>query len=140
MLDFSKLKFDVIDLNVNANPDLFVNQNCITFSRRCLEDLSYPQYVQYCVDCEHKVFAVRPCKGNETKAVQFSKPKAEQTGKLTTNSRNLHDIVAALINDYDAKSRYRITGQYDAENRIMYFDMADAEVSMFHKQKESLQA
>lgn len=36
-IDFSKVNLEVIDLNTNANPDLYVNRNGITFSKRILE-------------------------------------------------------------------------------------------------------
>lgn len=46
-IDFSKINLEVIDINTNADPDIYINQNGITFSKRVLEDLNYPQNVQY---------------------------------------------------------------------------------------------
>ena len=130
-IDFSNINLEVIDLSTNATPDIFINQNCITFSKRVLEDLGYPQNVQYCVDAIHNVFAIRFCKGNEAKATPFSKPKPEQTSTLSCSNKNLRDVVVTLIPEYDAKKRYKITGEYDSENRVMYFDMTTAEESMY---------
>ena len=130
-IDFSDIKLEVIDINTNATPDIFINQNCITFTRRVLDDLGYPQNVQYCVDAARKVFAVRACKGNEAKAAPFSKPKAEQSKTLSVGNRNLREVVATMIPNHDAKKRYRVTGEFDSENRVMYFDMASAEESDF---------
>lgn len=67
-INFSTINLEVIDINTNAAPDIFINQNGITFSKRVLEDLNYPQNVQYCLDAAHKVFAIRVCNGNEAKA------------------------------------------------------------------------
>ena len=128
-IDFKSITLEVIDLNTNASPDIFINQNLITFSKRVLEDLNYPQNVQYCVDSTNKVFAIRPCKGNEAKATPFSKPKAEQTTTLTCGSKNLRDIITTLIPNFNPKRRYKITGEYDSENRVMYFDLTTAEES-----------
>ena len=128
-INFSNITLEVIDLSVNSTPDIYINQKFITFSRRVLEDLNYPQYVQYCLDATHKVFAIRSCKGNEAKATPFSKPRTEQTKTLSVGSKNLRDIIATMIPNYDSKKRYRIVGEYDSENRVMYYDMSTAEES-----------
>ena len=130
-INFSNINLEVIDLYINATPDIYINQNCITFSKRVLEDLNYPPHVQYCMDATHKIFAIRVCKGNEAKASPFSKPKSEQTTTVSSGSKNLRDLIVLMIPDYDAKKRYKITGEYDSENRIMYYDMTTAEESIY---------
>ena len=107
--DFSSITLEVIDINTNADPDLYINQNGITFSKRVLEDMNYPQNVQYCTDPAHSVFAVRICKSNEAKATSFCKPRAEQTTTYSTGNKNLKD------------------------GKTMYFVMTEAEVSEFRK-------
>ena len=128
-IDFNSINLEVLDLNTNAKPDIFITQKGITFSRRVLDDLGYPQNVQYCVDAAHNVFAIRVCKGNEAKAAPFSKPKAEQTATLVSKNKNLRDIVTAMFSNFNPKKRYKVTGEYEAESRVMYFDMATAEES-----------
>lgn len=130
-INFNSINLEIIDINTNAEPDLYINQNGITFSRRILEDLNYPQNVQYCLDATNKVFAIRACKSNEAKATPFSKPKAEQTSTLNTTNKNLREIVVTMIPDFDPKKRYKVTGQYEPEGKVMYFDMATAEESNF---------
>lgn len=130
-INFSNINLEVIDLATNATPDIYINQNGITFSKRVLEELGYPQNVQYCMDAAQHVFAIRPCKGNEAKATPFSKPKGEQTTTLACGNKNIHDTVAQLIKDYNPKMRYKVTGFYSAENKVMYFDMNEAEESLF---------
>ena len=39
----------------------------------------------------------------------------------------------ALIPDAESNQRYKVTGEYDAENRVIYFDMTTAEASDFFK-------
>ena len=109
-INFSTINLEVIDINTNATPDIFINQNGITFSKRVLEDLNYPQNVQYGFDPEHHIFAIRVCKSNESKAAPFSKPRAEQTTTLSCSNKNLKEIVAKLIPDYKEKKRYKVTG------------------------------
>jgi hypothetical protein len=101
-----------------------------------LEDLNYPQNVQYCIDSEQQIFAIRPCKSNEAKAVQFSKPKTEQTATLSVSNKNLLEALRSLIKDYDPKKRYKVVGQYDSENKVMYYEMAAAEISIYRTVKE----
>ena len=132
-INFSNINLEVVDLNTNASPDIFINQNCITFSKRVLEDLNYPQYVQYCVDAEHKVFAVRGCKGTESKATAFSKPKTEQPGTLSCTNKNLRDVIGAMIPDFDGKQRYKIKGEFDSENRVMFFDLTTVQKCSYRK-------
>lgn len=134
-IDFNSITLEVIDINTNAKPDIFINQNSITFSRRVLDDLNFPQNVQYCVNANQKIFAIRACKSNDAKATPFSKPKAEQTSTLVCNNKNLRDVIAAMITDYDKKQRYKVVGEYDSENRVMYFDMATAEKATYRKEE-----
>jgi len=42
--DFSALNFETIDSNINAYPDMFLNQNGVTFTKKVLEDLGYPLF------------------------------------------------------------------------------------------------
>ncbi len=135
-IDFSKINLEIIDINTNANPDIYINQNGITFSKRVLEELNYPQNVQYSIDPSQCVFAVRICKSNEAKAAAFSKPRGEQTTTLSCNNKNLKEIVCRLIPSYDETLRYKVTGEYDSENRVMYFDMSSAEESQFRAKKQ----
>ena len=75
-IDFSALKLTVMDFNAysHTDPEIFVNRSGITFSRGVLETLNYPSYVQYLIDPKSHVFAVRACKGNETKEPLNNKP------------------------------------------------------------------
>lgn len=131
---FANINLEVIDINLNATPDIYVNQNGITFSKRVLEDLNYPQNVQYCLDAENRIFAVRPCKTNEQKATPFSKGRGEHRGStLSCNNKNLHEVLKKMVPDYDASKRYRVVGEFDAENRTIYYDMTTAEISMFRR-------
>lgn len=135
-IDFTNINLEIIDININATPDIFINQNGVTFSKRVLEDLNYPSNVQYGIDADKRIFAIRVCKSKDSKAVPFSKPKTEQTTTLSCGNKNLHDVLAALIPNYEKNNRYKISGEFDSENKIMYYDMTTAELSMFRAPKE----
>ena len=76
--DFSALNFETIDSNINAYPDMYLNQNGVTFTKKVLEDLGYPAYVLCLLDAKAKVFAIRMCKSNEPKGFKFSKPRGNR--------------------------------------------------------------
>jgi hypothetical protein len=135
-MDFSNLQFDLIDITTNATPDLFVNLNGVTFTRKVVSDLGFPANVQYSINAEHGIIAMKPCKGNESKASAFSKPEKEQTKTITTTNPNLREVMTNMIPNYNPKKRYKIVGQFDAEKHIMYFDMTTAEISDFKKGKD----
>lgn len=134
--DFSKVTLKVIDINMGNIPEMFVNQNNISFSKRVLEDMGYPTYVQYCVDAEQAVFAIRACKGTEAKAVAFVKEKNDQAKTLGCGNKNIHEVVTRLIPEYQPKKRYKLEGHYDNENKIMYYDLREAVVSMYYKEEK----
>ena len=82
--DFSALNFETIDSNINAYPDMFLNQNGVTFTKKVLEDLGYPAFVLCLLDAKARVFAIRSCKSNEPKGFKFSKPRGEQKRKANS--------------------------------------------------------
>ena len=137
-IDLSTLKLAVMDFNMYAHtdPDIFINRGSVTFSRGALDCLNYPAYVQFLIDPEKHVFAVRVCKGNEAKASAFSKPRGEQTSTVCSNVRAVHDAVAHLIPSYDETKRYRVRGQYFPEEKTLCFPMNDAEIKMFLHDKK----
>lgn len=135
-IDFSSINLEVIDLSINSYPDIFINQNNVSFSKRVIEDLNYPPFVQYCVDASHKIFAIRACKGSEAKATPFSKQKGEQAKNIVCTKKSLRDTLLALIPEGDANQRYKITGEYDVENRVMYFDMTTAKKSSYFNESD----
>ena len=134
--DFSKINLKVIDINMNNTPDMYINQNGITFSKRVIEDMNKPAYVQYCVDVEHSVFAIRACKGNESRAVPFVKGNSEQLKTISCGNKNIHEVITRFIPDYQAKKRYKVEGHYDSENKIMYYDLSEAVLSNFFKEEK----
>lgn len=134
--DFSNITLKVIDINMNSDPDMYVNQNGITFSKRVLEDMNNPTYVQYCTDIENSVFAVRACKGTESRAVSFVKGHNEQPKTISCTNKNIHEVITRLIPNYQAKKRYKVAGHYDSENKIMYYDLREAVLCNFFKDEK----
>ena len=136
-IDFSSITLEFVDISTNATPDIYVNQNSITFSKRVLEELNYPQNVQFGIDAAQHIFTIKPCKGNESRATPFSKPKTEQTSVLSMSNKNLFEIVTKLMPDYQSGNgiRYKVTGVFDIENKVMYYDMTTAEATEYRAPK-----
>ncbi len=124
--DFSALNFETLDPQVNAYPDIFVNVNGVTFTKKVVEDLGYPAYVRCMLDAKARVFAVRMCKSNEPRGFKFSKPRGEQKTTINLTSKNVIDpIRAAMADTWDAKKRYRVRGFWVADEKTMCFDLSE---------------
>ena len=122
--DFSALNFETIDSNINAYPDMFLNQNGATFTKKVLEDLGYPAFVLCLLDAKARVFAIRSCKSNEPKSFKFSKPKGEQKGVVTISNKNLLDPLRAVTGeDWIPGKRYKVRGFWVADAKTMCFDL-----------------
>ncbi len=125
--DFSALNLVTIDSNVNAYPDMFINQNGITFSKKVIEYLGYPAHVLCMLDPKAKVFAVRMCKSNEPKGFKFSKSRSEQKGVVTIVNKNLLDPLRAITEgNWLPGKRYKIRGFWVADEKTMCFDLNEA--------------
>ncbi len=125
--DFNALNFETLDSNVNAYPDIFVNVNGVTFTKKVVEDLGYPAYVLCQLDPKNKVFAIRMCKSNEAKGFKFSKPRGEQKGTVSITSKNLTDPIRRCMGDsWKADKRYKVTGFWVADAKTMCFDLSEA--------------
>ena len=103
--DFSALNFETIDSNINAYPDMFLNQNGVTFTKKVLEDLGYPAYVLCLLDAKARVFAIRSCKSNEPKGFKFSKPRGEQKRKVNSTQAVLSSKKAPKHDKKEAQHR-----------------------------------
>lgn len=124
--DFSALNFETLDANVNAYPDIFINQNGVTFTKKVVEDLGYPAYVLCQLDAKNRVFAVRMCKSNEPRGFKFSKPKGEQKTTVSISNKNLVEpIRSAMGKEWERDKRYRVRGFWVADAKTMCFDLSE---------------
>ena len=120
----SPKKLSLIHIYINAYPDMYINQNGVTFTKKVLEDLGYPAYVLCLLDAKAKVFAIRMCKSNEPRGFKFSKPRGEQKGVVTISSKNLLEpLRAATGEDWVPGKRYRVRGSWVADAKTMCFDL-----------------
>ncbi len=124
--DFNALSFETLDANVNAYPDMFVNVNGVTFTKKVVEDLGYPAYVLCQLDAKNKVFAIRMCKSNEPKGFKFSKPRGEQKGTVSISNKNLLEpLRRCMAESWQPDKRYKVTGFWVADAKTMCFDLSE---------------
>lgn len=135
-LDFSNIVLQTVDITTNAKPDMYVSSNRVTFTKKVADDMNYPAFIQFCIDPNHKILALRVCRANEHKAFAFSKSRSEQKSQIILSNRNLRDMLSKMIDSFDDAARYKFTGQYDLENKIMYFDLTDMEIIRNDKTEE----
>ena len=82
--DFSALNFETIDSNINAYPDMFLNQNGVTFTKKVLEVLGYPAYVLCLLDA--KAGYLRSVPARATNRRDSSSPSREANRKVLLRS------------------------------------------------------
>ncbi len=135
--DISKLNLQVIDISMNMSPDIFINLSGITFTKKALEELNYPAYVQYAIDVENKVFAVKACRSTDKGAAPFSKPRGEQTITLSCGNKNVLEPIREVLKTILRESkRYKVTG-FMLDNKTMIFVLPEGAEQAFREQKEN---
>ena len=54
-------------------------------------------------------------------------------GSLVCNNRNLRDVLDCLVPGSSVENRYAVSGEYDAENHVMYFDMRTVVINEYRQ-------
>jgi len=57
--------------------------------------------------------------------------RGEQNCTLSCNSKTMQAVLSKMIPGYNQGKRYKITGHFDMEGKVMYDDMSEAEESNF---------
>ena len=78
--DFSALNFETIDSNINAYPDMFLNQNGVTFTKKCLRTWVIPPL--FCVCWMRKQEYLRSVPARATSRRASSSPSQEANRKV----------------------------------------------------------
>lgn len=127
MIRFEDFQFEVIDVSVSGKPAMHITKNGITFTRKLIEDMGYPQFVMPMLDYKKKVFALKACKADSEHAMRFSKPKGEQKGALQYHACAIRFMLRGVMgSDWQNQNRYHVTGIWYAEAKAMIFDLNTA--------------
>ena len=140
-MNLNDFQFEIIDVSVTGTPDMHITQNGISFTRKLVEDMGYPQYVQPMVDHHNKVFALKVCKAEGDRAIRFSKPKSEQKNSITTSNIAIRYMLRGIMgSSWKDENRYHITGKWFSEAKTMVFNLnAAKELPPFdiHRRKQN---
>lgn len=136
-IDFCTLNLEVMDVSTNMNPDMYVNIGGITFSKKVLEELNYPMYVQFLTDPQNKVFGIRCCRQDSPKSETFSKPRKEQKSTLSFGSKNIWEPVRKMMEGiWQPDRRYKVTGYLMDDKKTMIFILPEGMLDNFRRPKE----
>ncbi|MCR4617387.1 MAG: hypothetical protein K5669_04265, partial [Lachnospiraceae bacterium] len=94
-IDFSNINLTVMDISVNSSPDIFINTSGVSFTKRVLEDMNYPAYVQFCFDMDHRYFAVKVCRSCDAKAYPMVKQGSKPGNTICISNKNLKYVLTA---------------------------------------------
>ena len=127
--DFKTLNRETIDPNTNYTPDIYFNQNGLTFSIKAVEMLDYPRMVICQLDAKKRVFTVSTSQEDEVKAFKFSKPKEEQQKSIVSITlKNLLEPLRKCTSDIWQKGvRYKVSGFWVDEYKTLCFDLNEGE-------------
>lgn len=127
--DFKSLNLEIIDPHTNYTPDIYFNQNGLTFSTKAVEMLDYPRMVICQLDAKKRVFTVSASKEDEAKAFKFSKPKEEQQkSTVSITLKNLLEPLRKCTSDLWEKGvRYKVAGFWVDEYKTLCFDLNEGE-------------
>ena len=82
--DFSALNFETIDSNINAYPDMFLNQNGVTFTKKDLRTWAIPPLFCVCWMRKRGYFRSVPARATNRRA--SSSPSREANRKVLLRS------------------------------------------------------
>lgn len=123
--DFSKFKFNVIDVKNAALPEMTINLNGIFFNQACLDILGKPERVHFLLDVENKVFAVQVCNADDSKGVNFTS-KDYKSGYSGTCKAIRISIRNTMADVWSEDKRYKMDGVVFAANKAIAFDLTNA--------------
>lgn len=127
MKSFEEFSFEVITVSISGTPDIHITQNGITFTRKLIEAMGYPQYITPMIDVKNKAFAIKECKATNEYAMSFSMPKGEQKRAIVTTFSALRAMLRGVMgSDWKETNRYYVTGHWYAEAKAMVFDLTTA--------------
>lgn len=123
--NLDELNLETLDASMNAFPDIYVNQNGVTFSKKAVDELGYPSRIRCQLDGKMRVLTVRMGRRrDDEQSFKFSKPKGEQKSTVVILSKNLVEpIRVAMADVWLPDKRYRVRGFW--VEKTLCFDLTD---------------
>lgn len=120
--------FEVIEIKKVVTPkenplNIIIEPKRVRFVKAVIEALGFPPFVKYLMNANGQQFAVQIGRGNEGNTVKFSKPKEEQKTAIVYQNEVLISLVRGMMPEWDADTKYIVTGTYSKEDKAVIFDL-----------------
>ena len=133
-IKINDFNFEVIDITTHGVAEVTINQNCLNFSKRLVDEMGNPPFVRTLLDPEKKIFCIQACKQTDDQALRFSKPRIEQKGGVAISCTPLMNVLRTLMgSSWDKKHRYRIAGKHFSDSKATVFYLNTAEEFPLYK-------
>ena len=103
----------------------------IRIHRKTLKQLHYPAYVQFLVNPEKSYMAVlgsdRPLRGGTANRLRIDPAKLRTAQSTELYSSILLENLSPLLGGMDPAYNYRLSGEVDGENRVVYFSLKNVQ-------------
>ena len=139
-IDFNALNLKIMDISTNISPDMYVNINGVTFTKKVIHDMNYPAYVQFVTDIPNKIFGIRASRHDGHNAEPFSKTRKEQKTTINFGSKNIWEPIRKMMEGiWNPNKRYKVTGYLLDDRKTMIFALEEGVEEIFREPKESLE-
>jgi hypothetical protein len=121
--------FTVIEIVKQVGPlVLIIEPTKLRQTKGVVEALEYAPLVRYLLDKDEKRLAIQIAKDKDPQAVRFSKPKEEQKSiAVLYQNAELLAIIRGVMPEWNADSKYSVTGVYSKNDKAVIFDLKKAE-------------
>lgn len=103
----------------------------IRIHRETLKQLRYPAYVQFLVNPEKSYMAVlgsdRPLREGTANRLRIDPAKLRTAQSTELYSSILLENLSPLLGGMDPAYNYRLSGEVDGENRVVYFSLKNVQ-------------
>lgn len=123
--------FEVIEIKKVVTPkeaplNIIIEPKRVRFVKAVIEALGYAPFAKYLINPKGKQFAVQVGKGNEGNTVKFSKAKEAQKTAIVYQNDVMINLVRGMMPEWDAETKYIVTGKYYKDEKAVIFNLADA--------------
>ena len=114
--------------------EMYVGKDRITFTKKVVERLGKPDYVDYMYKEENNSFAVKACEEGEVTPFRFCYGRNTRKKSITTMSSYLLSYIREFMGEEWKNKRYIIRGKYDKTQNLVEFNLSKA-INLNHELK-----
>lgn len=110
---------------VSGKPTITITKNGLTFSKNALYKLELSEYVNLFLNEQKQALAVQACTEKTNMSIQFAR---EDKDYVRWNNQDFLQMIDKIMNWDHTKYKYKIVGEYFSDEKLLYFDLALAEI------------